>query len=258
MTLRARREQPGVALELVRGRRALAAARRSGRPCRGFAFGPGLSDRRSIVMRRQRTAPMTLFLDICHGLGLALADGRAPVPARPARRARWRRGDARHRLRRHGVRVPRVAGSCSLPLAVVLVARSSPSAAARRRRAGPSRPRWPGSASALGALLFAGALADHGYASGGRAGRRRRRRGCSGRRGRARLCSRARARRARRRGAAAALPFYAEGAGAARRRRCRPRSRRWRSSRSRFLVWLLRQRPPPRAAQKYAGLRILR
>ena len=57
--------------------------------------------------------------------------------------------------------------------------------------------------------------------------------------------------------AAKALPLYAEGIGPARRRALGPASRRWPSSSSRALAWLLiggRRR----AGEKYAGLRILR
>ena len=54
-----------------------------------------------------------------------------------------------------------------------------------------------------------------------------------------------------------ALPIYSEGAARARGRRCRSCSRRWRSSSSAALVWLLAG-GRRRAGEKYAGLRILR
>ena len=156
--LRARGEQAGVALEVARGARS--PMRASSPP----APGP-LS---SIVMRaagyRPRSPPMELVLDILQGAGLASADRHPPVPPAAARR-RARRA-ATSAIDFDGtdfafLESPGVPARACSRSAVVALRGSS----ARRRTGAPSavRPRRCSASVGLGALLFAGALADRGY-----------------------------------------------------------------------------------------------
>ena len=98
--LRAAREQPGVALEVARGRP---------RPAHAAGFAAGARAPWRLVYRHAASgtlARMDFLLDLLQGAGLAAAIGIRPVPAGAARR-RARVGRPRPRLRRHRLRVPR-------------------------------------------------------------------------------------------------------------------------------------------------------
>ena len=110
------------------------------------------------------TSPVTLVLDYLQGVRARPRRRRAAVPAGLVAGA-LATADARRRLRRHGLRVPRAA----------LVARSRwrrrsccPSSLRARLETPPGRRPWPASPSAWAALLGAGTLDDR-LRPGGRA-----------------------------------------------------------------------------------------
>ena len=187
---------------------------------------------------------MKLLLDILQGIGLAVGRGRPAVPAR-ARRRRARERRRRRRLRRHRLRLPRDAG---LP-ARRRDRRWSSRSCSRARRDTPAGAAALGGhrRSASGALLFAATLDDRNAVWWPGADRRRavRRAGDAAVRDALR-CARARG-STRGGGRAAALrrgasPLVLAGAR-------RSSSRRSRSSRVGFFVWLLRRRAPPRGRE---------
>lgn len=214
---------------------------------------PGSLSRLAIVMRPKLPDPVTLFLAICLGIGLALAVGLRPfLPALLA--GALARGDVGIDFEGTDVAfLEDPAFLLALVIGVIVLVLAERRLGPERVSSGPLGAAIAGIGLALGALLFGGALQDDGYAfwpglAGGLACAALAEAAARGlfRSTRARLDA----------DAAAALPVYAEGAGLALAGLSvllPPVS----LPALAFLVWLLLGQRR-RDGRKYAGLRILR